>query len=1123
MGSTPATLRPEDLLEHLEWMRRLARALTRGDAAEADDLAGDAVQAALTEPPVLEGPVRPWLAGVLRNLARLRTRGGARRRQRELAAGLPPDGGGTSPGELVERVEPQRQVAGLVVGLTEPFRSTVLLRYYEGLSAADIARRLGVPPGTVRWRLKHALEQLRVAMDRAHRGDRSRWHALLLPKSLPLSSPAATRRAPASPTGPAPAIVKGAVILMSAKAKVVVAVAVLVLLVLAVGTARVRMLARREAPPGPPGRAVATAWRPVDAVMRLRRHPGGASLVAVEAPDPEGGLRLEGQVIDGAETPLAGAMVAIDSNPPRTVVTREDGGFVLDRLMPRLYRLEARAGDLYAGPVETRVSAVSEPIVLRAFSGRKIRVQVRAGADGNPLAGAQVTLRSVLSWEGRTDAHGIVAFAGVAPGWLQLRADAAGFAPAHRMLFAETTAAEMVEVRLARGAPVAGRVADARGAPIGGALVWAALTSEPFPTLDPRLDAVTSGPDGRWRMAALGAGTYRFEASHPDHAQGGTAPTTVDGVGSRDAIDIRLEDGGGLTGEVRAADGKPLAAAEVRVAVKGGVAWRFMRDTFTDGGGRFRLRGLPRRALDVVAVHDTGSSPTAGVDLSAGLSERSVVLVISIDGAIAGTVVDGAGRPVPEAQVIADPQGGGNVEARRDWELRGSPRFFSDAGGRFRFTGLPSGSSYLLRAAVPGADPETLSLHPGVPARSGDRDVLIVVPGRGGITGSVAYEDGGAPLRFSVAVGAATRSFSGDTGEFTTEMPAGRHDVVISGATFATARVPNVDVAEGKVSDIGVVTVKRGRTVSGRVLGPNGTPVAGADVAAGLLLTGDGRKLNIPAEGHGVHETRTGDDGRFSMTGFDDDPLVVVAEREGVGRSRSIALPRGAASAELDLLLEPTGSLHGTVSRAGRPLPGTVVIADPRGGAGSHFFVVSGPDGRFDFDMLAAGAYRVSALIGEGGRRPKNMFSNSASVEEGRESYVDIDVAAGSLVLAIDVRTDDGAAVPAASIVVLSGGNGDATMDGLRNRFMTAPDGPASLHLRDWRGSPSSPFLIEELSPGPYAICAVPIPADPARPIEIERALEDGGRLPARCVVRKLDASMEVLLSVPAAWLRAPP
>lgn len=89
MSSMSHTLQPKDLLEHLEWMHRLARALTNGDAAEAEDLAEDAVHAALADPPRLRGPVRPWLGGVLRNLARMRRRsrvpqrgGGFRRRAR---------------------------------------------------------------------------------------------------------------------------------------------------------------------------------------------------------------------------------------------------------------------------------------------------------------------------------------------------------------------------------------------------------------------------------------------------------------------------------------------------------------------------------------------------------------------------------------------------------------------------------------------------------------------------------------------------------------------------------------------------------------------------------------------------------------------------------------------------------------------------------------------------------------------------------------------------------------------------------------------------------------------------------------------------------------------------------
>jgi hypothetical protein len=68
-----------------------------------------------------------------------------------------------------------------VLELREPFRRTVLLRYFKGRSSAEIARAQSVPDGTVRWRLKSAIDQLRARLDQEAGGDRARWHRALLP------------------------------------------------------------------------------------------------------------------------------------------------------------------------------------------------------------------------------------------------------------------------------------------------------------------------------------------------------------------------------------------------------------------------------------------------------------------------------------------------------------------------------------------------------------------------------------------------------------------------------------------------------------------------------------------------------------------------------------------------------------------------------------------------------------------------------------------------------------------------------------------------------------------------------------------------------------------------------
>ncbi|MBA3821399.1 MAG: RNA polymerase subunit sigma, partial [Deltaproteobacteria bacterium] len=71
----PARPRPdaEALLAHTDWLIRIARALV-GDAG-AGDVVQETFEIALTRPPEREGPLRPWLGGVARNVARMATRG----------------------------------------------------------------------------------------------------------------------------------------------------------------------------------------------------------------------------------------------------------------------------------------------------------------------------------------------------------------------------------------------------------------------------------------------------------------------------------------------------------------------------------------------------------------------------------------------------------------------------------------------------------------------------------------------------------------------------------------------------------------------------------------------------------------------------------------------------------------------------------------------------------------------------------------------------------------------------------------------------------------------------------------------------------------------------------------
>ena len=177
MSSNAPVFDPAALTAQSTWLRRLAHHLVH-DRALADDAAQDVLVEAIARPPRQEGPERPWLVAVLRNVIRKHLRSARRRLAREEVT--PEREAPMTPEELLARHEAQRLLAELVSSLAEPYRTTVLLRYAEDLPPGEIARRHGVPAGTVRWRLKHGLDELRAKLGERHGGEAG-WRAALMP------------------------------------------------------------------------------------------------------------------------------------------------------------------------------------------------------------------------------------------------------------------------------------------------------------------------------------------------------------------------------------------------------------------------------------------------------------------------------------------------------------------------------------------------------------------------------------------------------------------------------------------------------------------------------------------------------------------------------------------------------------------------------------------------------------------------------------------------------------------------------------------------------------------------------------------------------------------------------
>ena len=181
-GPSPAPLSLQ-LVEHWEWTRALARRMVR-DPNDADDAAQEAWLLARRSGAGRGG--RAMHAGFLGTVLRNVVRSGARAhrhmaaRQGEVVLQRTVHGDeAPSPGDLVAAAETGRALCAAVMELPDVYRDVILQRYFQGLSNGEIARRGGVPEGTVRSRLKRGLDQLRERLDDGHEGRSTKSLALL--------------------------------------------------------------------------------------------------------------------------------------------------------------------------------------------------------------------------------------------------------------------------------------------------------------------------------------------------------------------------------------------------------------------------------------------------------------------------------------------------------------------------------------------------------------------------------------------------------------------------------------------------------------------------------------------------------------------------------------------------------------------------------------------------------------------------------------------------------------------------------------------------------------------------------------------------------------------------------
>ena len=193
-GELPAGL-AEDLdgsferlvLEYQDRLYSFAQRLT-GSRQDAEEIAQDAFVRAYralktySAERIRELSLKAWLYRITFNVARNRLRGkhvrfvsleerahGGEGR----AAWEPEDDPQGRPDALLERTRTRADLATLVAGLPERYRSALILRYMEGLRLEEVAAVLKQPLGTVKSNVHRAVNLLRESISESRRTRRN--------------------------------------------------------------------------------------------------------------------------------------------------------------------------------------------------------------------------------------------------------------------------------------------------------------------------------------------------------------------------------------------------------------------------------------------------------------------------------------------------------------------------------------------------------------------------------------------------------------------------------------------------------------------------------------------------------------------------------------------------------------------------------------------------------------------------------------------------------------------------------------------------------------------------------------------------------------------------------------
>ena len=717
------------------------------------------------------------------------------------------------------------------------------------------------------------------------------------------------------------------------------------------------------------------------------------------------GAQIEGRVTTDDGAAVAGAEVVVDreqrgmmmtggeSDRQGEAETDAEGRFVVADLLPG----QPVAVAVYKAGFGSELVAGLEPpteeplaIVLRPSGRLKGRV---VDTLGDPIEGARINAHpdfQAMMSTGRmrmrgqrqrptwavADADGAFLIEDVEPGILQISVDADSYRRQERTGVELAAGAELeLEFVLEVGALVEGTVTTTDGEPIAEA--WINVSEQHdgfFPRVGPAA-AGQSGADGRYRVTGAPTGPSTVTVSTQSGRQ---TKKNVEIRPGTNVVDLELERGFEISGQVVAADGSPVGGANLSVEqiMQSGGMVQFSSGTprsVTGADGTFSLSGVTAGRYKVSASREgyaqASTEPFEVSDDVSGLLLR-MGQGATVRGRVLGLDFDELGSTTLFAF------GPGGMRQGR-----------VDFAGEYAIDGLAAGQ-WQVQAQV-GASGRSAMVQ--IEIAEGESEVVKDVEFGAGFTLTGIVHDVGQPLAgaqvsASGSSGSSGSIATGADGRFRIEgLEAGSYQVMVMAGMGGMQHMEALELTGDHELRIEIAT----GSLSGRVRDVAGEPLEGVAVNLEKLDAGDGPP--VPNFGFN-NQAQTDSQGTFRVPRVRQGTWRVVATKPGYGPGEATVAVAGGGAPEIEIRMTPTeGITFEPVLESGLPVQAVrVATLDPTGRpiAESHYAMIDGkvrvstvPPGRWELVVQAGDSASTRFVVSSPGDQGRLLLPIGGSLQ----------------------------------------------------------------------------------------------------------------------------------------------